>query len=215
MNGLLSRSDVRREPLDPQLQALERWVLRHLGSIEHERRVTQICSKLFDLTWPLHGLRISDRRLLRLAAVVHDVGRAINDDTHPEQGARMLAEDDRLPLTAFERRIAAYLTRYHRGKVPEPGDGEFIRPSDDPHRLRLLLALLRAADSLDGRSLESPQLVFSLLGRQLRVTCYLDQVTEKAHRVYTRRKKFRLLEELLDCQVEVTVTEAEALLLVA
>lgn len=190
-------------------------MLRHLGSIEHERRVTQICSNLFDLTWPLHGLRITDRRLLRLAAAVHDVGRAIDDDTHPEQGARMLAEDDRLPLTAFERRALAYLTRYHRGKVPEAGEGEFIRPSDDPHRLRLLLALLRAADSLDGRQLESPQLVFSLLGRQLRVTCYLDQVTEKAQRVYTRRKKFRLLEELLDCQVEVTVTEAEALLLVA
>src|SRR5579884_2789640 len=212
---MLSKTELMREPVDAQHHALERWVLRHLGSIEHERRVTQIVSKLFDLSWPLHGLRMTDRRVLRLAAIVHDVGRAIDDDTHPEQGARMLIEDDRLPLNAPERRVLAYLTRYHRGRPPQAGEGEFIRPSDDADRWLLMLALLRGADALDGRSLESPRLVFALLGRRLHVTCYLDELTEKARRVYTRRKKFRLLEELLDCQVEVTVAQAEALLLVA
>lgn len=190
-------------------------MVRHLATVEHERRVTQIGAKLFDLTWPLHGLRMSDRRLLALAAVVHDVGRAIDDRTHPEQGARMLLEDRALPLSGGERRALAYLTRYHRGKVPQPGTDSILRRGDDAQRLRGVLALLRAADALDGRSIESPRLVFALLGRRLHVTCYLDSVTDKARRVYTRRKKFRLLEEWLDCDVDIDVVQADALLLVA
>src|SRR5581483_11298394 len=50
-----------------------------------EQRVSEIAQKLFDLTWPLHGLGCRERRLLRLAAFVHDVGRAIDDRTHPKQ----------------------------------------------------------------------------------------------------------------------------------
>ena len=190
-------------------------MLRHLGSIEHERRVVQISGKLFDLTWPLHGLRMPDRRLLALAAVVHDVGRAIDDPTHPEQGARMLLEERALPISGTERRALAYLTRYHRGKVPQVGDDGILRRGDDADRLRGVLALLRAADALDGRSIESPRLVFALLGRRLHVTCYLDSMSEKARRVYSRRKKFRMLEEWLDCDVQIDVVQAEALLLVA
>ena len=81
--------------------------------------------------------------------------------------------------------------------------------------VRVTLALLRAADALDSRSLESPRLVFALRGRTLRIGCYLDTDSAKARRVYRRRKKFRLLEELLDCRVELDVRCGETLSMVA
>ncbi len=90
-----------------------------------------------------------------------------------------------------------------------------LRRKDNPDRLRLLLALLRAADGLDGRSAETPRLRFSREGRRLRIVCHLEHNTPKARRLYTRRKKFRLLEELLGCRVEVTLTGSETLRLVA
>src|ERR1700679_3984505 len=62
----------------PRHQTLERWVARQLGAVEHERRVTTIASSLFELTWPLHQLAEDHLELLRLAAVVHDVGRSID-----------------------------------------------------------------------------------------------------------------------------------------
>jgi len=127
----------------------------------------------------------------------------------------MILEAEHLPLTSPERRSLAYLTRRHRGKVPDQASDKFLSQTDDHESLKTILALLRAADTLDSRSLESPRLVFALLGRELRITCYLDSDCLKARKVYSRRKKFRLLEEQLDLRVEPRICEAQALQMVA
>ena len=205
-----------------QVAAVERWVRRQLGAVQHELRVAEIGATVFELTSPLHRLEAAaDARLLRLACLVHDVGRCVDDAEHPAEGAAMLLADDSLPLSAAERRSLAYLTLYHRGDVPDLGDDDVLHPGDDHARLLKLLAMLRCADGLDSRSLESPRLVFALLAGaadappQLRVTCYLQSDNPKVRRVYSRRKKFRLLEQTLGCRVEVEVATAQALRMVA
>ena len=215
-------STLATQPRPAQLAAVQRWVRRRLGRVDHELRVAEIAATVFDLTAPLHGLdRGSDARLLRLASVVHDVGRAVDDAEHPAIGAAMLLRDQSLPLSAAERRALAYLTLYHRGAVPAAGEDDVLHSEDDHARLLKLLGLLRCADGLDSRSLESPRLVFALLGGagaqppRLCVTCYLQADTEKLRRVYQRRKKFRLLEQTMGCRVEVQVALAKALRLVA
>lgn len=208
-------SDRRDEPLSLKLHALSRWADRHLRGVDHERRVANNATRLFELTSSFHGLNTEDLRLLQMAAMVHDVGRSVDDEEHPEHGARMVRQEPHLPLTGGERRWLAYLTRYHRGRVPESRRDEVLRRKDDHHRLRLLLALLRAADALDSRSTETPRLRFQLDGRRVRITCYLEHDTPKARRVYTRRKKFRLLEQLLNCRVEVTLRGPKTVQLVA
>jgi exopolyphosphatase/guanosine-5'-triphosphate,3'-diphosphate pyrophosphatase len=203
--------------------AVARWVSRRLGAVVHERQVAAVASSLFDLTRPLHGLSAGDRRLLRLGALVHDVGRAVDKAEHPSVGAAMLLDAGAaLPLSATERRRLAYLTAHHKGDVPPAGDDRILCPTDDADRMIRLLALLRAADALDSRSLETPRLVFALGGRtpralplELRVHCYLHADTPKARKVYRRRKKFRLLEDLLGCRVEIEIARADALRLVA
>ena len=209
----------------PKLAAADAWAARRLGDSAHERRVASIAATLFDLTAPLHRLTsIADRRLLQVAALVHDVGRCAGKDQHPAQGAGMVLSDESLPLSAAERRAVAYLTLYHRGTVPQPGDDDVLHHGDDDaERMLRLLALLRAADALDSRSLESPRLVFALVPAneragvrpRLLVTCYLQQDSDKARRIYQRRKKFRLLESLFDCRVEVEIVLAQALRMVA
>lgn len=227
MRVILVREDPFRDAgRRAQLASVERWVRRRLGRVDHERRVAEVSATVFDLTAPLHGLdRAADARLLRLASLVHDVGRSIDDAEHPALGAAMLLKDGALPLSAAERRGLAYLTLYHRGAVPDVGADDVLHPEDDPARMLKLLALLRCADGLDSRSLESPRLVFALLaGAQvapgnrtplLRVTCYLQSNSEKVRRAYQKRKKFRLLEQTLACRVEVEVAQAQGLRMVA
>lgn len=189
----------------PLYQATERWVFRRLGRIEHERRVVRIAAALFRLTRPLHDLDSADFRLLLLGCLIHDVGRKISDKRHPTVGAKMLANDRHLPVDESQRRALMYLTRYHRSAVPELGYDDILRNGDGRKRLRLILALLRAADSLDNRQLTPPALSFSLDGRRLRIACKVHEKSGKARRVYARRKKYRLLEELLDCKVMVQI----------
>jgi exopolyphosphatase/guanosine-5'-triphosphate,3'-diphosphate pyrophosphatase len=190
---------------------VRRWVTRCLGTVRHEDRVVEIAGRLFQLTSHQHGLPASDLRLLRVAVVVHDVGRSIDEETHPRQGARMLLKEPNLPLDEHERRWLAYLTRYHRGAVPDVRCDGILRRSDPHARLRLLLALLRAADGLDSRSLDAPRLSFTMTNKKLRITCRLDDESPKASRAFTRRKKFRLLEELLDVRVDVRITTHSAI----
>lgn len=187
----------------------ERWSQRRLGKIDHERRVCQIAVSLFDLTQTFHRLDLHEKRLLELASIVHDIGRKLDDKQHPAVGSKMILADNWLPLSDAERRSIAYLTRYHRGAVPEVGFDEILTSSENRRRMRLVLAILRAADALDGRQLRAPRLVFALMGRKLSVTVYLDDDSAKAKRFFKRRKKFRLMEELLGIKVDLEIRHAQ------
>lgn len=207
--------DRRNEPICLKQHGAERWVARRLGAVDHERRVAAIASTLFDLTADIHELGMPQRRLLRLASILHDVGRSVDRKSHPAEGARMIAADSTLPLTAAERRCLCYLTRYHRGAVPQNGYAEYLTGADDRKAMHRLLALLRAADALDSRSAVVPRLVIAMRGRRIAVTCYLDEDCSRARRIYRRRKKHRLLEEVLGCRLEVDIRLAEAVHAVA
>jgi exopolyphosphatase/pppGpp-phosphohydrolase len=187
------------------LSWLRTWVSQQLGGIRHERRVAAAVCSLFHITWPLHDLDRSDLRVLKLAAYLHDIGRSVNRKDHPAIGARIIRRNLELPLKKRQRRALAYLALRHRGQVPEAENDPGLRPVDDPARVRLLLGFLRAADALDSRWLPSPRLTFSRRGQRIRVVCRLSQDCAKARRIFSRRKKFRLLEEMLDCRIEVAV----------
>src|SRR4051812_31632233 len=99
------------------LSEIALWVDRHLQGIGHEQRVVRISSTLFDLTRSLHDLSFSQRRLLRAAALVHDVGRSIDKANHPEVGAQMILRSRSLRLSEADRRALAFLTLYHRDEI--------------------------------------------------------------------------------------------------
>jgi putative nucleotidyltransferase with HDIG domain len=187
------------------LSSIHQWVSQQLGATRHERRVAAIACSLFELTSSLHELKRGDLRLLKLAAYLHDVGRSINNKNHPAEGARMIRRSKNLPLKKRHRRVLAYMTLRHRGAVPEIGHDPALERVSNPENAMLLLAFLRAADGLDSRGLPSPRLTISRRGRVIRIACRPREISAKVHRVFARRKKFRLLEEMLDCRIEVEI----------
>jgi exopolyphosphatase/pppGpp-phosphohydrolase len=182
------------------------WVFSQLGGIRHERRVAAIACSLFDLTIPYHDLTRRDLRLLKLAAYLHDVGRSVQNKNHAAIGARIIRRESALPLKKRQRRVLAYLTLRHRGRVPDLDKDSALNRVNSPQKVRLLLAFLRAADSLDSRTLPSPRLSISRRGQIIRIVCRPREDSAKVRRAFTRRKKLRLLEELLKCRIEVIVS---------
>jgi exopolyphosphatase/pppGpp-phosphohydrolase len=196
--------------------AVRDWVRRKLGSVAHELRVLALAHKFFELTSRWHALGGAEKRLLGLAALVHDVGRATCDKDHARVGAQMLMENANLPLTDADRRRMAFLTRYHRGKVPERGLEEYLDPgTDDIQELHLLLALLRAADTLDSRSLAPPHLLMTVRARVLTVYGYVAGDAETVGTALGKRKKFMHLEDLLQCKVRTEWFSTDRLALVS
>lgn len=189
------------------LRRTERWVGRHLHSLKHERRVFRLAMELFKLTKGHHGLEREHALLLAVGALVHDVGRSVDDKRHPMIGAELLLNDESLPLTDRQRRQVAYLTRYHRGAVPKAGYDDILKTGDSRKAMRRVMGLLRAADTLDHRRLPSPHVAAKFSGGKLLLEVEVDEATPQARKAFSRRKKFRLLEETLGCKVEVRVSE--------
>ena len=188
----------------------QRKLLRVAGGIAHERRVLEIAVKLLDLTRPLLHLTSHHTRLLRLACLLHDVGRCISERHHPADGAGLIASAAALPLTPADRRALCFLTRYHRGAVPPAGRDDILTAADDRMTLDRILALLRTADGLDNRQLPPLELTFRLDDNRLRIEACASGDVRRARQVFTRRKKFRMLEQCLGQDIEVDVRRMPA-----
>lgn len=190
-----------------RLAAIETFVSQHLGGSRHERRVAHLAAQLFRLTSSWHGLSRKNLLTLKISALLHDIGRAADDARHPQLGARLIQRTHSLPLTPRQRRIAAFIARYHRGAIPSSPDTDYLRKKDYPAAL-ILLSLLRAADALDSRSHGEAAVRFTRHGRAHRddrkLTLHITprHVSAKSHKAITRRKKYRLLESTLNCTVQ-------------
>ena len=198
------------------------WAAGHLagigaGALRHERRVADVAAAAFDLAGPLHHLGPQHRQLLRLAALLHDVGRSVTGGPeHAAIGAAMVAAAAGLPLAPADRRALAYLAKFHRGPVPPPGEDWTLAPPDDAAAARVLLGLLRLADALDSRNDGPPGrpapggVVLSLDGRVLSVDLFDADPPDPSRWAGAKRKKFAPLEEALGVSVVVTPRRAEA-----
>jgi exopolyphosphatase/guanosine-5'-triphosphate,3'-diphosphate pyrophosphatase len=112
--------------------------------------VRALAASFFDQLAPLHGLPRELRLPLELAAVLHDVGSAVNPEGRQKHG-EYLVRHGRLPgLTAPERELVACLVRYH--DTVEPALRHKLYSSFSPRerrQVRALASLLRLAVALN------------------------------------------------------------------
>lgn len=181
---------------------VHRWVARHLPGTAHERRVMGLALAMFGLLQPVHRLPLRYRRLLKIAALLHDVGRGRSPKRHHLHGARLILKSRRLRVTAEERAFAAYAARHHRGPIPtRRADEAFF--DGQAREMRVLLAILRAADALDKRRLAPPTVLLKRNGHELRITLIPAAGTEASWRKAVIRRKMRMLREGLDVAITV------------
>lgn len=117
---------------------------------DHAESVLQHARKLFDQTQELHGLGDRARVLLEAAALLHDVGVAVNNDGHHKHSQYLIESTELVGLGSYERHLVAMIARYHRKAAPSRDHGDFsaLRRRDRA-MVERLAALLRLADALD------------------------------------------------------------------
>jgi exopolyphosphatase/guanosine-5'-triphosphate,3'-diphosphate pyrophosphatase len=117
---------------------------------DHAETVRTLARRLFDETRNLHGLDERARVFLEAAALLHDVGVAVNNDGHHKHSQYLIESSEIVGLSDEERSLVALLARYHRKAPPSREHEEFARLRRHERMLvERLSALLRLADALD------------------------------------------------------------------
>jgi exopolyphosphatase/guanosine-5'-triphosphate,3'-diphosphate pyrophosphatase len=145
---------VRRRKVDEDDRSLADAAIavgrRFAFSEGHGRQVAALSLTLFDELAALHGLPASARPLLEVAALLHDVGHAVNHQRHHKHTHYLILNSDIPGLTDRERALVATIARFHRRSSPDP-QHELLQPFTvtEVRAIRKCAALLRIADSLD------------------------------------------------------------------
>ncbi|HEV2385965.1 MAG TPA: Ppx/GppA phosphatase family protein [Candidatus Acidoferrales bacterium] len=146
-----SRTDSRRAAR--LLENARRFAAHFRCDLRHCENTRRLAAGLFDQLAPVHGLPGELCLSLELAAVLHDVGLAVNSAGHQKHGEYLVRHGAIPGLTGQERDLVACLVRYHA--KAEPQLHHKLYSSFDPRerrQIRILAALLRIAIPLDGGS---------------------------------------------------------------
>jgi exopolyphosphatase / guanosine-5'-triphosphate,3'-diphosphate pyrophosphatase len=123
---------------------------RYMFDEAHGVQVAGLAVELFDQLPDLHGLREDERRILRAAAVLHDLGVYVSPDKHHKHSQYLIANSELPGFTPREIQMVAAVARYHRKGEPAAHHAEFMA-LDEQQRAQVvkLSALLRIAAALD------------------------------------------------------------------
>ncbi len=124
----------------------------------HSVHVARLAGQLFDQLSAVHGLGSRDKRLLMVAAVLHDIGDFVSLKGHHKHSLYLISRAEISGFSQSEMFLIANIARYHRKSAPSVRHGEFaLLSSADRERVRRLAAILRIADALDKEHREKIQ----------------------------------------------------------
>lgn len=160
----------------------------------HATQVDRLACTLFDTLAGLHELGPADRQLLRVAALLHDVGDFISSAAHHKHTQYIIESSDLFGLSREQRAIVACVARYHRRAMPSTKHTLFKKlDAAEKKRVRKLASLLRIADALDrGHRSKVRQLDVQLTGEE--VVVRPKGSGDIALEVWTARRKAELFE---------------------
>jgi exopolyphosphatase/guanosine-5'-triphosphate,3'-diphosphate pyrophosphatase len=125
-------------------------LLQHYAqSKEHVELTRRLSAQLFDGLRAIHGFGDRESELLDAAAVLQDIGLAVNYYRHDRHGAYLVASAPLSGFTHREQALLALLVRHHLRGRPRLGVYQDLCEPEDKRLLRTLLACLRLADHLD------------------------------------------------------------------
>jgi exopolyphosphatase/guanosine-5'-triphosphate,3'-diphosphate pyrophosphatase len=174
----------------------------------HATQVDRLACVLFDNLAAVHELGPSDRQLLRVAALLHDIGDFISSAAHHKHTQYIIENTDLMGLGKEHRQIVACVARYHRRASPSTKHTLYKKLSSaDRKRVRKLASILRIADALD-RSHRSKVRKLEVATKNGAVVLVPEGAGDIALEVWTARRKAELFEKTFDKQVRFELPEA-------
>jgi exopolyphosphatase/guanosine-5'-triphosphate,3'-diphosphate pyrophosphatase len=118
----------------------------------HAERVSDLSLRLFRELHREHALDQRYALLLQIAALLHEVGRFVNDRSHHKHSMYIVMNSDLFGLSKHDLTLIGLVTRYHRRAMPQTYHEEYTSLSREDRLIVLKLsAILRIADALDRR----------------------------------------------------------------
>lgn len=116
----------------------------------HGQQIRRLTMQLFDQLQELHGLTRHDRLLLKVAAILHEVGSYINPKRHHQHSQYIILNSEIFGLSRADVEVVGLLARYHRHGAPNPAEPTYALLSQtDRLRVQKLAALLRVAEAME------------------------------------------------------------------
>lgn len=116
----------------------------------HSQQVRKLSSSLFDQLQDLHGLSRHDRLLLKVAAILHEVGGFISPKNHHRHGQYIILNSELFGLSRKDIEIIGLMARHHRHGAPTSEERSYAELDlGDRLRVQKLAALLRVADAME------------------------------------------------------------------
>lgn len=132
------------------MQAASEIGVRYKTDRKHAQHVASFAQQLFRELQSMHALEPRYELVLRVAAVLHEVGMFVSPREHHKHSLYILLHTEIFGLSTRERTFVALLARYHRRYNPEPNHPQFSDLSREDRMIVFkLAALLRIADALD------------------------------------------------------------------
>jgi len=117
---------------------------------KHSKQVADLCAQLFRELQPEHRLEKRFELLLRIAALLHEVGMFIGDRSHHKHSMYIIMNSELFGLTRRDITLIALVARYHRRSTPRPYHEEYTSLDRDSRiAVAKMAAILRVADALD------------------------------------------------------------------
>ncbi|MFK7991437.1 MAG: HD domain-containing protein [Sandaracinaceae bacterium] len=176
----------------------------------HATQVDRLACMLFDQLASTHEMGPRDRQLLRVAALLHDVGDFISSAAHHKHTQYIIENTDVMGLSRSERQVAACVARYHRRAPPNPKHTLFrkLTPANQ-RRVRKLASVLRIADALD-RGHRSKVRTVEVQPGAGDLVIRPQGAGDLALEVWTARRKSEMFEKTFDVQVRFELPERAA-----
>ncbi len=157
---------------DDLVRAARNVAKRYKTDKKHIDFVENAAMQIFDCSEKLTGLKARDRLLLRLSAILHEVGKYVHATGHNEAAYSLIRYTDLIGLDSDELDIIALVVRLYPQQ--NPYDNYFYRtlPANKKIIVSKLTAILRIADSLDASHRQkTKKMNVSLLPEKLHISC--------------------------------------------
>lgn len=145
---------------DILIHSANNMLLFYKGDINHCRQVVELALAMFDGWQELHELDERSRKLLHVAALLHDIGITINYYDHPRHSAYLVENARLFGLTHREQMLTAVVAGWHGGPTKFVRNriyGEFLDEIDwrTAKKLALMLAIAETLDTTQMQLIKS------------------------------------------------------------
>lgn len=143
----------------------------------HAAAVERWSLLIFDKMARIHGLGSRQRLLLKMAAILHDIGKHVNLRRHYFYSYRLIISSDFMGFSDAEKHIMANIAYYHSKGFPSEADANFaaLTPGQKV-TVSKLSAIIRLADAIDRSHRQKVrQAEVVLRGEELIITVTSDE----------------------------------------